>query len=180
MRASDLGVKPDLLLEEVAEVLAREAGLRRETSIGTLPPVAAMRSTAQRTAGCTMVRGFRRASSQRSTILKRAQRWTGVEQSLAQRERAVAERVRERDDAIGEAIHAAPRARETCRAPRIATPNKALPCGASVSIGPWCRPEYQTSTNGTRTSGGPGSMRYCGGPRLISSWLWPEGRMRSR
>ena len=61
-----------------------------------------------------------------------------------------------------------------------ATPNKALPCGASVSMGPWCRPEYHTSTKGTRTSGGPGSMRYCGGPRLISSWLWPEGRMRSR
>ena len=69
------------------------------------PPVAAMRSTAQRTAGCTMVRGLRRASSQRSTHLEARFERGGIQQPLAQAQRAVAERIRERDDAIGERVH---------------------------------------------------------------------------
>jgi hypothetical protein len=78
-----------------------------------------------------------------------------VEQSLAQREHAVAERVRERDDPICEAFELRPEPgigaarRESDAEQRVAVRRL-------VSIGPWCSPEYQTSTNGTAAVRRPG------------------------
>ena len=68
--------------------------------MGRRPPLAAMRSTAQRTAGCTTVRGFEpRKQPALDAPEARLQR-SRVQQPLAQAQRAVAERVGQRDDAV--------------------------------------------------------------------------------
>ncbi len=53
-----------------------------------------------------MLRGFSRVISQRSTTLEASLERRGIEQPFAQAKRAVAERIRQRDDAIGERVHA--------------------------------------------------------------------------